>query len=281
MTQDQFYTWMEDPSAMNVDSIRALREITDRYPYFQAAQMMLAKNLRQESHIDQLSQLHLAAVCVPDRKVFYDYMHDRKPKKPIAISTNITEENDVEPEVPEVDSTQMLPDDLIPEPVIYQLEKADLPEIPVAKEKVELAVSEPESESEPEPEPEPEELSFSEWLAYTRNRKRDSELERPKDSEPKQVGKSKLELIDQFLSDEPRKKIKKRAEFFNPQKAASKSLEEDFTVMSETLAKIYEQQEKFELAIQAYQALNLKYPEKSTYFAARLKELNGKLNRDN
>ncbi|MDP6909256.1 MAG: hypothetical protein QF371_07115 [Flavobacteriales bacterium] len=267
MTQDQFYTWMENPSTMNADSVRALRDITERYPYFQAAQMMLAKNLKQENHIDQLNQLHLAAVCVPDRKVFYDYMHDKKRKELISpVKPLVDKEQESKPEVVEVKTTHLLPDELIPEPIIYQLEKAELPDIPIQEEKDAATKSEP------------EELSFSEWLAYMRDGKAEQNQHQPKVPKTKQVGKSKVELIDQFLSDEPRKEIKKRAEFFNPQKAASKSMEEDFTVVSETLAKIYEKQQKYELAIQAYQALSLKYPEKSTYFAARLKELDGKLN---
>jgi hypothetical protein len=86
--------------------------------------------------------------------------------------------------------------------------------------------------------------------------------------------------VDHFLtqqSDNP----KKRAEFFNPQKVDAKSQEEDFTIVTETLANIYAEQEKYELATQAYKALSLKYPEKSVYFAARLKELTDKQNTEN
>lgn len=255
---------------MDADSIPQLREIVKRYPYFTAAQVMLAKNLRSEKHIDQLKQLQLAAVMAPDRKVFHDYLNDNKKVRPVAVD----ELKVAEPEKP-VDSETSedgkelveprFPDELIPEPVVYQLETAELPELPL--------------EHKEEDVPEPQELSFSDWLVYTDSGELDSE---PSENNPEphiSAGKelSGIDIIDHFLTqadDLP----KKRAEFFDPRKAAAQADEEDFSVVSETLANIYFEQEKYELAKQAYEALSLKYPEKSVYFVARLKETNEKLN---
>ena len=265
MTQDQFYTWLENPSTMDAASIPQLREVIKRYPYFQAAQMMLAKNLKDENHIDQLNQLQLAAIMVPDRKIFHDYLHDKKKRQ----IERVAEENDnaeaVESSVADIEPR--FPDELIPEPIVYQLETAELPELPPKLEELEEEV------------PEPDELSFSEWLDYTESGKVDSDPAQK--TEPKMgspvSSRSTIDIIDHFLTHQngvPRK----RAEFFNPQKAGAKSQQEDFSVISETLANIYFEQEKYELAKQAYEALSLKYPEKSVYFAARLKEINEKLN---
>lgn len=265
MTQDQFNTWLENPSMMDALSIPQLREITKRYPFYQTAQIMLAKNLKDVNHIDQLNQLQLAAIMAPDRKLFHDYLHDKaKVKLQVVEKTEVEVEEEQPVEVEETEAR--FPDDLIPEPVIYQLETAALPELPV------------EEKPAPEEIPEPSELSFSEWLDYTDS---DKVEEKPtlKTKKPKPA-QSNIELIDHFLTqqaDAP----KKRAEFFNPQKVAAKSQEEDFTVVSETLAAIYAQQEKYELATQAYEALSLKYPEKSVYFAARLKEIAEKQNSEN
>ena len=41
--------------------------------------------------------------------------------------------------------------------------------------------------------------------------------------------------------------------------------------MTETLAKVYLEQKKYKKAIQAYRILSLKYPEKSSFFANRIK----------
>jgi hypothetical protein len=43
--------------------------------------------------------------------------------------------------------------------------------------------------------------------------------------------------------------------------------------MTETLAKVYLEQRKFQKAIQAYEILILKYPEKSTFFANRISDI--------
>jgi hypothetical protein len=43
--------------------------------------------------------------------------------------------------------------------------------------------------------------------------------------------------------------------------------------MTETLAKVFVKQKKFENALQAYQILSLKYPEKNSFFADQIKEI--------
>lgn len=277
MTQDQFHIWLDSPAEMDSASIPQLREVLKRYPYFQAAQAMLAKNLKQENHIDQLKQLQLAAIMVPDRKVFHDYLYDKKKTAVEPIQEEVVDEVKVPvvnlPEEPTVDTPEepekiehLLPDELIPEPVIYQLETADLPELPPKEPEV----------------VEPEELSFSEWLAFTEEGTISTETkQKPTEPTPEsQPSRSGIELIDHFLSQHTNAP-KKRAEFFNPQKVAARGNQDDFTVISETLANIYFQQEKYELARQAYEALSLKYPEKSVYFAARLKEIDDLLNTEN
>ena len=43
--------------------------------------------------------------------------------------------------------------------------------------------------------------------------------------------------------------------------------------MTETLAKVYLEQKKYSKAIQAYEILILKYPEKSSFFAHRILDI--------
>ncbi len=50
--------------------------------------------------------------------------------------------------------------------------------------------------------------------------------------------------------------------------------------MTETLAKLYLEQKKYKKAIQAYKILSLKYPEKSSFFADRIKAVK-QLQKDN
>lgn len=81
---------------------------------------------------------------------------------------------------------------------------------------------------------------------------------------------NKLALIDKFIEANP--KIPPVRQDLNPQpipEAAVDSVE----LMTETLARVYLEQRKYTKAIQAYEILILKYPEKSSFFADRISEI--------
>ena len=74
----------------------------------------------------------------------------------------------------------------------------------------------------------------------------------------------RFDLIDQFIKNSPKMKINEDYESKSNFKSDAKIKDE---LMTETLAKIYVKQEKFNKAIKAYQILSLKYPKKSSFFA--------------
>ena len=107
------------------------------------------------------------------------------------------------------------------------------------------------------------ELSFSQWI---------NQLNPTPEPEPSKPKPSEDSLIDQFIKEEPRIKVKKSG-FFNPVNMAKKSVQESDEFITETLARIYAKQGNYPKAIRAYQKLSLKFPEKTTYFAALIEEL--------
>ncbi|MBK9146296.1 MAG: hypothetical protein IPM12_00600 [Flavobacteriales bacterium] len=82
-------------------------------------------------------------------------------------------------------------------------------------------------------------------------------------------------LIDRFIRQQP-PEIPAKPAFFTPQQAGKKSLEDSAGLVTETLARIYEQQGNISKAMEAYRRLALKYPEKSAYFAALSKAAEAK-----
>lgn len=86
----------------------------------------------------------------------------------------------------------------------------------------------------------------------------------------------KIDLIDAFVEKLPDLKRRKpsKAEIVNmPELKKAPEPAEEITLVTETLAKVYIKQGHFKKAIQAYEILKLKYPEKSSFFATRISEI--------
>ena len=84
-------------------------------------------------------------------------------------------------------------------------------------------------------------------------------------------------MIEEFISKNPKIKPGKIA---NKANLAEQSITGPESLMTETLAKVYLEQKKYQNAIQAYRILSLKYPEKSGFFADRIKAVE-KLQQEN
>lgn len=96
---------------------------------------------------------------------------------------------------------------------------------------------------------------------------------------PRQSGTgSNRDLIDRFIQHDTPAPTR-RTEFFTPQQAAKRSLDDTAGLVTETLARIYEKQGNLTKAIEAYRKLALKYPEKSAYFGALSRSLEEQLNK--
>lgn len=84
------------------------------------------------------------------------------------------------------------------------------------------------------------------------------------------------ENIDRIVASLRHEPVEGTELLLSPSDLARKSIELDDDLVSETLATIYESQGLINKAIHMYARLSLKFPEKSLFFAARIKELKSK-----
>ena len=122
-----------------------------------------------------------------------------------------------------------------------------------------------------------EKHSFQEWLQLTKiqpvvryyDEKKEpikTESTRHKNELPKY---KKNELIDKFIEANPKiAPVKDTVEQTKPFE-----IQDTSHLMTETLARVYLEQKKYPKAIQAYNILILKYPEKSVFFADRIRDI--------
>ncbi len=104
-------------------------------------------------------------------------------------------------------------------------------------------------------------------------------------AEPKTTKKTKIEAIkpvdrktsitimEKFIKDDPSINKPEDKAYTEELAIAKSSVREDYNIVSETMAKLYATQGNIKKAKKVYEKLILIYPEKNTYFAARISEL--------
>jgi len=115
-------------------------------------------------------------------------------------------------------------------------------------------------------------LSFTEWISISQN-KSFNNIEFSNNTDD-------WNIINSFLNNDPKiSQIKKS----NPDSMidlTSENIFSDEELMTETLAKIFIKQEKYDKAVQAYKILSLKYPEKSALFAPQISQIKRLINKN-
>lgn len=90
----------------------------------------------------------------------------------------------------------------------------------------------------------------------------------------KPIDKSKsIEIMEKFIKEDPSINKPQDKAYTEELKLAKSSVAEEYDIISETIAKLYLAQGNKKKAKKIYEKLSLIYPEKSTYFAARISDL--------
>ena len=126
--------------------------------------------------------------------------------------------------------------------------------------------------------------SFQEWLQLSKIkpivREEENTASASDTTEPEQETTSEVnfekqkknDLIDRFIETSPKIPPVKHDTGIPPVFYESSKADNSF-LMTETLARVYLEQKKYQKAIQAYEILILKYPEKSSFFADRILDI--------
>ncbi|PZX20634.1 hypothetical protein LX69_00055 [Breznakibacter xylanolyticus] len=299
MNRQQFYHYLSNPEGLNDESLSNLTAVIAEYPYFQAARMLLVKNMAVLDHIRYNHELKSAAAYIPDRKKLYFLIHaptQSKAAKPFVeavvqqrVSQPVVLDEPVKPDVSvEVSASPVdyfdVPDTLESpsgevitfsftselvqeEPEQMVLPSADLLDYELQNlPGYQLAVQEPE-DFDPS-----QSRSFSDWLKALHHHS----VQTQRVETPKPVSRQ-MDIIDSFLK-QGDKKIIPKPKVADERDVAENSLRESEDLMTETLANIHIKQKHYDKAITIFEKLSLKYPEKNIYFASRIQELERLIN---
>jgi len=118
--------------------------------------------------------------------------------------------------------------------------------------------------------------SFLQWLEKTAQSDRGSGTSRDESGTPRMDEEKarKFALVDQFIKNSPKLGVNLEGQGSQPGATSPAApSEEEHSLFTETLARLHREQGNYARALRAYEALKLKYPEKSSYFAGLIQEI--------
>jgi len=236
LVKENFISILKNPELSNQEQTNELKTLIESYPYFQSARSLFLKGLKNQDSFKYNNELKVTAAYTSDRTVLFDFI--------TSPSFNFVK-NFISHELEKA---------ILINPVIDSLEKKLAKELPENN----LNIGKPLSFSNSE------KRSFSEWLKLSSVKS----IIREPSVRDKMISKSSI--IDQFIEKKPKLKPVIKSDNIIVSDLKNESTN---SLMTETLAKVYLEQKKYENAIQAYKILSLKYPEKSGFFADQIKRI--------
>ena len=268
------YTYLiNKPDAVNDRQIIALEKILHDFPYFQSARSLHLKGLYKQDSFKYNSELKNTAAFTTDRTILFDLITF---ENFVGIQKGFFEEKEAQIlDITVVDST-IIEVVTIETPKVSQLEKSIISSITEANQDIKeeitpkvieiSAIEEKLEIGKPLAFNNSETHSFQEWLQLSKIKP----IIREENLIVENNLSSKLDIIDKFIEANPK---------ISPVKKDTSApiiavrTEDNSYLMTETLAKVYLEQKKYSKAIQAYEILILKYPEKITFFADRISDI--------
>ena len=303
MNAQQYTKWLNNPYQISEEDITALKNTINQYPYLQSARALYLKTLNQQRSFLYNNELKKTAAYTTDRDVLFDYIvsEDFITYKPLQIEElKVIDESYIafkknEQTLDETIEKRVL-DTLVyienqdkETELIQKIDQISKSKIEAKQEKAEITLPKDEVEileeklevGTPLDFSTNDKFSFTEWLKLTAAQPIDrsnEEMELPSEektaqhtADSVQEKQKKMDLINRFIETNP--KITPSKTTVIPAINIERNEDDEPYYMTETLARIYLEQKKYQKAIQAYEILILKYPEKSSLFANRILEI--------
>jgi len=293
--KELYHSALADPASVDGNMLSAL---IDRFPYAQALRMVQARKNYLENGASDHSENALLFTGLPSWLYGYIITEEAPADETIIPDTDYSaqmehavEVEDVATDYPEV-SGEIVPiaeatphekvslynDDHLPYSFLWWLNKTRMEHAdtyrPYAPEELPANYS-----TDVEDTPGDERVldqQIRENIFHLQSPEDKLSAAQPAETISFQIPKKTDPIIERFIREEPQIKPP-QADKINLENKARKSAEDHLTLVTETLATIYVEQGLYPKAIAIYKKLSLKYPEKSTYFAARITELTDKL----
>lgn len=244
MTINQLIQYLEDPCVIQPKDIADIKNLCTQYPYFYHAQALYLKYLKDSEDLQFNSALKITSLQAPDRTMLYNLMQKQAICKP-AWSKPKESSADTETDT--------------------EVRKADNADSSAATINA--------GQSGPHKEPRKEMPNI---------RAMETEYKLDENDISTEHKLKHQDLIDKFIAADPH--IHPVGQFpitGSDEQGQAGTLDISYTdedvtdsVFSESLARIYIKQKQYAKAIRIFEKLNLKYPEKSTYFADQIRFLN-------
>jgi tetratricopeptide (TPR) repeat protein len=270
------YTYLINrPDAINEKQTEALGNVLDEFPYFQSARALRLKGLYNQNSFKYNFALKVTAAHTTDRTVLFDFITS---ETFTAIQKDLYDKKTLE----------LLDITVVDSEIIIQEEKSEL-KINTLEQSILTSIKEAlPSESNEDSKTTEEKLaigtpldfsvsekhSFQEWLQLSRTQPIVRETESVNISKTLPIDdnkKKKAAIIDRFIETSPKIPPVKHGVASTVTFDINK--DDNSYLMTETLARVYLEQKKYQKAIQAYEILILKYPEKSSFFADRISDI--------
>ncbi|WP_419212678.1 hypothetical protein ACNR9Q_00790 [Maribacter sp. X9] len=301
MNVTDFTYFLEHPTKV-VDPIHTkhLEDIIAEYPYFQAARALHLKGLKNLNSYKYNKSLKTTAAFTTDRDVLFDFITSKdflqyegaKERTEVIVPSKETFSKAEPTAIIEISEDKPLPQDendadQILDPELFQSKDTTISKEEEEEERLLSKEEESLDLGKPLLFNAKEKYSFSEWLNLAsknpverKTAKPDVKNVVPEKSKTKvdSVKKKKFDRIDKFIANNP--KIVPTDQKNTSIDVSGSSKIDKNELMTETLARVYLEQKKYKKAIQAYKILSLKYPEKSSFFADRIKAVE-KIQQDN